>query len=58
MPRCVVCGDVILSDTYSDHVFYFSYKQPPPTGDALDLWANAEELDRINREPYTPVLQT
>ncbi|KAK2616799.1 hypothetical protein QQS21_000176 [Conoideocrella luteorostrata] len=33
-----------------DHVFYFSYKQPAPKGNALDLWANAEELERINRK--------
>ncbi|CAH0004480.1 unnamed protein product [Clonostachys byssicola] len=31
-----------------DHVFYFSYMQPPPKGDVLDLWAHADELAKIN----------
>jgi hypothetical protein len=31
-----------------DHIFYFSYKQPVPKGDALDLWANADELATVN----------
>ncbi|CAH0047652.1 unnamed protein product [Clonostachys solani] len=39
-----------LSDRikHVDYVFYFSYKQPPPKGDALDLWAHADELAKIN----------
>ncbi|KAK4237799.1 hypothetical protein C8A03DRAFT_34217 [Achaetomium macrosporum] len=31
-----------------DHIFYFSYKQPPPKGDVLDLWAIADELAAVN----------
>ncbi|CAH0018927.1 unnamed protein product [Clonostachys rhizophaga] len=48
-----------LSDKieHVDHVFYFSYMQPPPKGDALDLWAHADELARINRKPPSPLFQ-
>lgn len=42
---------------YSDHIFYFSYMQPAPKGNSLDLWENAEELGKINRERY-PLLVT
>lgn len=31
--------------------------QPPPKGDALDLWAHADELARINRKPPLPLFQ-
>ncbi|KAH6843377.1 hypothetical protein B0I37DRAFT_384333 [Chaetomium sp. MPI-CAGE-AT-0009] len=31
-----------------DHVFYFSYMQPAPKGDVLNLWANADELATVN----------
>ncbi|KAK0746789.1 hypothetical protein B0T18DRAFT_447238 [Schizothecium vesticola] len=27
-----------------DHIFYFSYKQPPPKGNVLNLWSNATSL--------------
>ncbi|KAK0650023.1 hypothetical protein B0T16DRAFT_389965 [Cercophora newfieldiana] len=31
-----------------DCVFYFSYMQPAPKGNVLDLWANADELATVN----------
>ena len=34
--------------TSRDHIFYFSYMQPAPKGDVLDLWANADELATVN----------
>lgn len=33
---------------FRDHIFYFSYMQPAPKGDVLDLWANAEQLAVVN----------
>ncbi|KAK4147309.1 uncharacterized protein C8A04DRAFT_9097 [Dichotomopilus funicola] len=35
-----------------DHIFYFSYVQPAPKGDVMDLWANADELARVNVELF------
>ncbi|KAL2182268.1 NAD(P)-binding-like protein [Thermothelomyces heterothallicus CBS 203.75] len=35
-----------------DHIFYFSYMQPAPKGDVLDLWANAEELAVVNENMF------
>ncbi|KAL2134071.1 hypothetical protein VTI74DRAFT_1067 [Chaetomium olivicolor] len=39
-----------------DHVFYFSYMQPPPKGDVLNLWANADELATVNITMFTNFL--
>ncbi|KAL2158833.1 hypothetical protein VTH06DRAFT_4025 [Thermothelomyces fergusii] len=39
-----------------DHIFYFSYMQPAPKGDVLDLWANAEELAVINENMFNNFL--
>ena len=41
-----IAGVLKKHDVTADHVFFFSYIQPPPgkTG----LWANAEELVRVN----------
>ncbi|KAK1831880.1 Iridoid synthase [Podospora conica] len=39
-----------------DHIFYFSYMQPPPKGDVLDLWANATDLATINTTLLTNLL--
>ncbi|KAK4149485.1 hypothetical protein C8A00DRAFT_46906 [Chaetomidium leptoderma] len=36
-----------------DHIFYFSYVQPAPKGDMLDLWANADELAAVNATIFT-----
>ncbi|KAK5652211.1 hypothetical protein OQA88_10708 [Cercophora sp. LCS_1] len=36
-----------------DHVFYFSYMQPAPKGNVLDLWANADELASVNASMFT-----
>ena len=38
----------ILTSRNSDSVFYFSYLQPAPKGNVLDLWANADELATVN----------
>jgi hypothetical protein len=44
-----VSPDVQLSlTTNRDHIFYFSYLQPAPKGDVLNLWANADELATAN----------
>ncbi|KAK0614751.1 hypothetical protein B0T14DRAFT_313288 [Immersiella caudata] len=44
-----------LSDKVSqvDHIFYFSYLQPAPKGDVLNLWANADELATVNSTMFT-----
>lgn len=34
--------------THSDHVFFYSYVQPPPKEKGARLWSNAEELARVN----------
>jgi len=34
----------------SDHIFYFSYMHPASKGNKLDLWANADEISRVNRK--------
>ncbi|KAK4168164.1 Iridoid synthase [Cladorrhinum sp. PSN259] len=40
-----------------DHIFYFSYCQPPPKSDSvLDLWANPDELSSINSRMFTNFL--
>lgn len=39
----------------SDHIFYFSYVQPAPKGDVMDLWANADELASVNGRRFSPV---
>ncbi|KAK1753803.1 Iridoid synthase [Echria macrotheca] len=36
-----------------DHIFYFSYMQPAPKGDVLDLWANPDELATVNATMFT-----
>ncbi|KAK3356879.1 hypothetical protein B0T25DRAFT_621875 [Lasiosphaeria hispida] len=36
-----------------DHIFYFSYMQPAPKGNVLDLWANADELATVNSTLFT-----
>ncbi|KAK4034827.1 isoprenoid synthase domain-containing protein [Parachaetomium inaequale] len=36
-----------------DHIFYFSYLQPAPKGDVLNLWANADELAAANVTLFT-----
>ncbi|KAK3987120.1 Iridoid synthase [Cladorrhinum sp. PSN332] len=40
-----------------DHIFYFSYCQPPPPeGNVLDLWANADQLSTVNSTMFANFL--
>ncbi|KAK4448807.1 Iridoid synthase [Podospora aff. communis PSN243] len=39
-----------------DCIFYFSYMQPAPKGDILNLWANADELATVNSTMFTNFL--
>ena len=32
----------------ADHVFFFSYIQPPPKKGSTGIWSDAEELVRVN----------
>jgi hypothetical protein len=45
LPQNVIMQGLI---SQRDHVFYFSYIQPSPKGDTLDLWSNADELATLN----------
>lgn len=65
-PKCKLSIVGGLSQTWvltrlpSDHVFFFSYLQPAPKGDVLDLWSNAEEVAQLNSKsaPPSPSQQT
>ncbi|GAB1315433.1 hypothetical protein MFIFM68171_05643 [Madurella fahalii] len=43
----------VLTREHRDHIFYFSYMQPAPKGNVLDLWANADELAAVNLSLFT-----
>ncbi|KAK3898352.1 isoprenoid synthase domain-containing protein [Staphylotrichum tortipilum] len=40
-----------------DHIFYFSYLQPAPKGDVLNLWAHADELATANVTLFNNFIQ-
>ncbi|KAK4222042.1 Iridoid synthase [Podospora fimiseda] len=40
-----------------DHIFYFSYHQPPPpSNNVLDLWANQDQLSTVNTTMFNNFL--
>ncbi|KAK5997672.1 hypothetical protein PT974_00027 [Cladobotryum mycophilum] len=46
-------ADVLKKIQKVDYIFYFSYMQPAPKGNVLDLWANGDELHRVNISLFT-----
>lgn len=46
--------DIIFASR--DHVFYFSYMQPPQEDEVSSVWSNADEIKRVNGKCHSNTL--